>query len=118
MHEMALTQEIVDLCLQHAEGKPVLAVIVEIGVLSGVVPEAVEFCFAACSNGTLVASARLEIRQTAGLGRCLACHTTQSISQLYDPCQQCGSYALEIIGGKEMRVVAIEVENEKRAAPR
>jgi len=112
MHEMALVQEIVDLCLHHAVGKPVLAVTVEIGVLSGVVPEAVEFCFAACSNGTLVASARLEIRQTAGLGRCLQCQTTQAMSQLYDPCRQCGSYALEIMSGEEMRVVAIEVAEE------
>jgi len=45
MHELSLTQGIVTICLQHAQGKRVTAVTVEIGLLGSVVPEAVEFCF-------------------------------------------------------------------------
>ena len=111
MHEMALTQGIVDICLQHSAGQRITAVVVEIGTLSGVVPEAVEFCFAACSSGTLAESARLEIKRQEAQGRCLDCSTLQPVERLYDPCRQCGSYALEILSGEEMRVVEIEVDD-------
>jgi hydrogenase nickel incorporation protein HypA/HybF len=111
MHEMAITQGIVELCLQHAGGRPVIAVIVEIGALSGVVPEALEFCFSACCSDTTAEDARLEIRQTEGRGRCLSCGLEQPLERLYDPCQQCGNYSLKILGGEEMRVVEIEVDD-------
>lgn len=109
MHEMSITQGIVDVCLRHATGKPVTAVVVEIGRLSGVVPEAVDFCFAACTRDTLLDDARLEIRQIDGTAYCLDCGCRQPIERLYDPCRQCGGFALELTGGQEMRVIEIEV---------
>ncbi|MGE4345759.1 MAG: hydrogenase maturation nickel metallochaperone HypA, partial [Geoalkalibacter sp.] len=57
MHEVAITQSIIDICKEtarHQGAMAVRAVTVEIGELSGVVPEAVEFCFEACSRGTLL----------------------------------------------------------------
>ena len=57
MHEMSITQGIIDICEKHAGGRRVLSVDVEIGELSSVVPEAVEFCFEACSQGTLLEGA-------------------------------------------------------------
>lgn len=109
MHELALTQGIVDICLQHAAGRPVSTVVIEIGRLSDVVPEAVTFCFEACSKDTLLAAAQLEIRRPEGRGCCVNCSANQPLVRLYDPCQYCGSYALKILGGQEMRVVEIEV---------
>lgn len=111
MHEMAITQGIVDLCLQHAGGRPVLTVVVEIGALSGVVPEALEFCFSACCCDTTAENARLEIHQTEGRGSCFSCGLEQPIERLYDPCRKCGNYSLEITHGEEMRVVEIEVDD-------
>jgi len=111
MHEMSITQGIIDICLQHAGGKTVSVVVVEIGALSGVVPEAVEFCFAACGIDTVAEGARLEIRRIDGRSRCLACAAEQPMDRLYDPCLQCGSYSLEIVSGDEMRVVEIEVDD-------
>jgi hydrogenase nickel incorporation protein HypA/HybF len=111
MHEMSITQGIVDICLRYAGDKAVSVVVVEIGSLSGVVPEAVEFCFGACAVDTVAEGARLEIRQVDGKGRCLSCNTEQPVQRLYDPCCQCGSYALELVSGEEMRVVEIEVDD-------
>jgi hydrogenase nickel incorporation protein HypA/HybF len=109
MHEMSISQGIVDICLQHAGGRSVSVVVVEIGALSGVVPEAVEFCFAACCADTVAEEARLEIRRIDGSCHCLDCDSEQPLERLYDPCRQCGSYALKILSGEEMRVVEIEV---------
>ena len=110
MHELSITQGIVDICLQHAGGKPIREVVVEIGMLSGVVPEAVSFCFEACTADTQASGARLKINLVGGSGRCLDCGCEQVIEQLYAACSGCGSYALELLAGEELRVVEIEVD--------
>ena len=67
MHEMSITQGIIDLCLQHAGGRRVNSLEVEIGELSSVVPEAIEFCFEACSRDTLLEGAELVIVRIPGI---------------------------------------------------
>lgn len=111
MHEMSITQEIVAICLQHAEGRRITAVHIEIGTLSGIVPEAVEFCFSACTSDTPAGTATLTIHQIDARAHCLDCTTEHAILRLYDPCPACGSYAVQITKGQEMRVVEIEVED-------
>jgi len=110
MHELSITQSIVEICQQHAGGKRVLAVTLEIGDLSGVVPEAVEFCFEACTSGTLLEGARLVIGRIAPAGRCRECGTDFSPPTLYDPCPACGGYRIELLAGEELRVRELEVE--------
>lgn len=109
MHEMALTQGIVEICEQNADGRPVTLVVVEVGQLSGVVPEAMAFCFEACGAGTLVSGAKLQIEPVAGHGRCLECRHEQSLERLFDPCSRCGSFRIEVLSGEELRVREIEV---------
>jgi hydrogenase nickel incorporation protein HypA/HybF len=101
----------IDICQHYSEGRCVKSVVIEIGSLSGVVPEAVEFCFAACARETEVEGARLEIRRLAAQGKCLECNTMQQIEQMYDPCSNCGSFMIEVSSGKEMRVLEIEVDD-------
>lgn len=110
MHEMSITEGIIEICQEHASGQRVIAVDVEIGQLSSIVPEAVEFCFEACSIGTLLEGAQLNIIRIPGTGRCLECGVVTEVDTLYAPCSTCGSYRLQIISGEEMRVREIEVE--------
>ena len=110
MHEMALTQGIIDICEKHARGRRVIALNVEIGELSGVVPDAIEFCFEACSQDTLLQGARLTIIRTAGRGHCQDCGREMPLISLYDPCPSCGSYRLSVLAGEEMRVREIEID--------
>ena len=77
MHEVAITLNIVEICEETArrQGATVIrSVTVELGELSGVIPEAVEFCFEACSKGTILEGASLIIHRIPGRGRCDACH--------------------------------------------
>lgn len=110
MHEMSITEGIIEICQQHAVGKKVVSLDVEIGMLSSVVPEAVEFCFEACSAGTLLEGAVLNIIRVPGVGRCMECAAETAIDSLYAPCSSCGGYRLQIVSGEEMRVREIEVE--------
>jgi hydrogenase nickel incorporation protein HypA/HybF len=112
MHEMSITQGIIDICEQHAGGRRVLAVHVEIGELSSVVPDAVEFCFEACSQGTLAEGARITIVRIPGSGQCQDCGRETPLTTLFDSCKQCGSYHVTILTGEEMSVREIEVADD------
>jgi len=111
MHEMSITQGIIDLCLEHAGGRRVRSLEVEIGQLSSVVPEAIEFCFEACSRGTLLEGARLTISRIPGRGRCQECGSETGLEELFTACGACGSYRIDITAGQEMRVTEIEIED-------
>jgi hydrogenase nickel incorporation protein HypA/HybF len=108
---MSITQGIVDICIDNAGGRRVLSVTLEIGALSGVVPEAVEFCFAACCTGTLLEGASLVIDLIPGAGRCLDCKGEFPRSSLFDPCPGCGGFLIVQSCGEELRVKEIEVED-------
>ncbi|WP_243375388.1 hydrogenase maturation nickel metallochaperone HypA [Geotalea sp. SG265] len=108
MHEMAITLNAVEICEQAALGRAVTAVTLEIGDLSGVVPEAVEFCFDACTRGTLLDGAQLRIERVAGQGRC-DCGKEFMVAALFDPCPSCGGYGVELLAGRELRVKELEV---------
>ena len=111
MHEMSITQGIIDLCLEHAGGRRVRSLDVEIGELSSVVPEAVEFCFEACSLETLLEGAILTIIRVPGAGQCLECGQETPLSELYGSCRHCGGNRLTITSGEELRVREIEVDD-------
>ncbi len=110
MHEMSITEGIIEICQSHAGGQRVVSVDVEIGELGSIVPEAVEFCFEACSIGTSLEGARLNIIRVPGMAHCLECGAEMGVTSLYAPCERCGSYRLQIVAGEEMRVREIEVE--------
>jgi hydrogenase nickel incorporation protein HypA/HybF len=111
MHEMAITQGIIDLCQSHAAGRRILSVDVEIGELSAVVPDAIQFCFEACSSGTLLEAAQLRIIRIPGRGSCRTCGADMPLTSLFDPCVSCGVYGVTVTAGEEMRVREIEVED-------
>jgi hydrogenase nickel incorporation protein HypA/HybF len=111
MHEMSITQGIIDICEKYASGRRVRSLDVEIGELSNVVTEAVEFCFDACSRGTLLEGARLSIHRISGTGHCRQCNTETSLPEIFAACQNCGGFQITILTGEEMRVREIEVDD-------
>jgi hydrogenase nickel incorporation protein HypA/HybF len=110
MHELSITQSIVEICENHAGGRRVASVSLAIGALSGVVPEAVEFCFEACSRNTLLEGARLLIDRIPARARCRSCAAEQAVASYYEACAACGGYGMEVLFGEELRVKQLEVE--------
>ena len=110
MHEMSITQSVVEICEGHAGGRRVTDVVLEIGELSGVVPESIEFCFEACITGTLLEGARLKLEIVSAIGRCPACARQFPITSLFEHCPSCGGFGLGIVSGEELRVKELELE--------
>lgn len=113
MHEMSLAEGILQLVEETArreKAQRVKLVVLEIGRLSSVEPEAIKFCFEAVTHGGIAQGAALEIINVAGVGWCMPCAATVEMTELYGACPQCGSHQVQATGGTEMRVKEIEIE--------
>lgn len=109
MHEFAITQNIVAIATSHAQGMPVLRVTLEIGKLSAIMPEAIQFCFDVCAQGTPVEGATLTIVEIPGRAQCNDCGGEMATDQPFGICGHCGSPHLTIIAGEELKIKELEV---------
>ncbi|HET7327827.1 MAG TPA: hydrogenase maturation nickel metallochaperone HypA [Nocardioidaceae bacterium] len=109
MHELAITQSVVDAVIEHVAGARVRVVNLRVGRLSGVVPEAMRFCFELVTAGTPLDGARLDIEEPAGAARCHCCGESFDTDDLILLCA-CGSADVEVTAGKELTVASVEVE--------
>jgi len=113
MHEMALCEGVVGLIEDEAARQAfrrVRTIVLEIGVLGHVAPEAMEFCFEAVSRGTLAEGATLVIERTPGAGWCLDCEKTVPLAERFGACPECGRHHVQMTAGDELRVRELEVE--------
>jgi hydrogenase nickel incorporation protein HypA/HybF len=109
MHELGITQNIVAIALDHAKAAKVQRITLEIGKLSAVLPDAIQFCFDVCCAGTALEGAELKIIEIPGLGCCRRCGTKIALDQPFGVCR-CGSTDLEILLGEELKIKELEVE--------
>jgi hydrogenase nickel incorporation protein HypA/HybF len=110
MHELAITRNIVAIVGEAAQGRRVRRVIVEIGRLSGVMPDAVSFCFDAVTPGTALDGAELDIHEIEARARCLDCATEFAVVDFVAACV-CGSRRTMLTAGEELNVKAMEVDD-------
>jgi hydrogenase nickel incorporation protein HypA/HybF len=108
MHELAITQEIVDIVCARAAGARIRRIVVEIGKLSAVLPDAVRFCFDLCSENTPAEGALLDIIETPGRGRCRQCQADVVMQAAFSRCH-CGSTDLDWLSGEELKIKEMEV---------
>jgi hydrogenase nickel incorporation protein HypA/HybF len=108
MHELSLVRDLVDSIAERCAGRRVTRVILEVGKLAAVVPDAMLFCFELCVAGTVAEGAKLEILETPGAARCRACGVGLAVDNYFETCA-CGSGDLELLAGTELRLKAVEV---------
>jgi len=113
MHEFSLALNIIDIATEYAikeNAVEVREVEIEVGELSGVVREALEFALESAVKGTLLEKAECRIRIIKGQVRCNHCHFEFEAENLYTECPECHSFSVEILKGKELRVASIVIE--------
>lgn len=108
MHELGIAEEVVALVTARTGGARVTRIVLEIGRLCAVMPDAMRFCFDLATEGTLAEGARLEIVEIPGRGRCRACGADVALERPFGWCG-CGGSDLEWLAGEELRVKEIEV---------
>lgn len=108
MHELGITQEIVEIAARRAGGARVLRIVLEVGELGCVSPDSLRFCFEVCAKDTPVEGAVLEVVTIPGEARCRACEEVFALDRPFGACA-CGSTDLEVRKGEELRLREMEV---------
>ncbi len=113
MHEFSVALNIVDIAsgtAKDAGAERINEVEIDVGVLSGVIVEALEFALESAVIDTLLENAKITINEIKSKARCNECGTEFSPESHIEQCPQCGSFGFDIIRGKELRVKSINVD--------
>ena len=123
MHELSIADSIIKTVLHEIEVKQLPAVkriVVRIGALSGVVPDALEFGFEALVIDTPLERSRLVIEFLPVRGKCRECGKDFEVENFLFACPHCASGAVDVTQGEELDIAYLDVEDEsppERHAP-
>ena len=109
MHELSVTQSIVEACTERAAGVQVLRLTVEVGALSCVMPNALRSCYEIAVQATCLEGSELEIICVPARSRCSDCGADVEVYDLLRGCS-CGSLNLtRPEGGDGLLIRSIEI---------
>lgn len=113
MHEMTIAVSIVDVAVTTANqnnAAKINAISLEVGALSGIEQEALEFCFSEACKNTIAEGAKLIYRSLPATAHCPNCNNTFEAWERAEPCPDCNEMVFQLSGGTEMRVKEINVD--------
>jgi hydrogenase nickel incorporation protein HypA/HybF len=113
MHELSIAISIVEMAEEEAErhGGRVAAVHLKLGKLSGVVKEALLSSYEMACEDTPLAGSRLMVEELPIIVYCAPCQARSELnSAQWFYCPECGAPAPEIVQGKELEVIALEIQ--------
>jgi len=112
MHELSIVKSIIELAENQVIEKgasSVESIELEIGQLSGVDLDALDFAWSCAVRNTVLQNAKRLINQVHGLARCQECRLEFNMHTYYTSCPNCESFFSEILRGKELRVKTLTV---------
>jgi hydrogenase nickel incorporation protein HypA/HybF len=113
MHELSIAQSLIDLACETAAREGAVRVVklsLRIGALSGVVKESLLFSFDLAAEDTACAGAVLAIEDVPVTVMCPRCQVSQTLPSIYQfSCPICGTPTPEVLTGRELDLVSIEV---------
>ncbi len=114
MHELAVTQSVLEIALRHAAqagAKRICGLYLVIGELSSIVDDSVAFYWDMISRDTLAQGAVLHFRRVPVEMLCLDCDRryTPNLEEL--SCPVCSGRRVRLVGGDQLQLESIDIEN-------
>ena len=113
MHELAVTEEILRVAVEHAEraqAQRITDIHLVIGDLSTIVDDSVQFYFDFLSPDTIANGAKLHFKRIPARLRCRQCGHTFEPQEHDWHCPQCNAIGGDILAGREFYLDSLEVE--------
>jgi hydrogenase nickel incorporation protein HypA/HybF len=113
VHEMGITQSLLDMSVSQAREAGAAAVKqinLVIGDMSSVLDDSVQFYFDFISKGSIAEGAKLVFKRVPIKARCRKCGTEFNPGGDNWKCPACDDLGIEIISGSEFYMESIEVE--------
>lgn len=114
MHELAVTESILEIATRHAQqagAVRVTDIYLVIGQLSSIVDDSVQFYWDTISADTLCRGATLHFNRIAARMHCQDCDGEFELASQLMPCPNCGGHRLTVAAGEEFYMDSIEVES-------
>jgi len=112
MHELSIIANLYEIMEEKAReqgGKKITFVKLQVGVLSGVVPDFLETAFDIFKNDTMASDATLEIEKVPLKIRCESCGAEKTSGELIYICLECGSNKIKILDGTELILEKMDI---------
>ena len=115
MHELSIALSMIEMAGEESQsrgGARVTALHLKLGPLSGVVKDALLFSYEIACQGTSLEGSELIIEDVPVViycSKCAAERTLESIQRFC--CSICGTPSAEIVSGRELEIVALELES-------
>ena len=112
MHELSIAIGIVNIAEKECKksgNEKVELIELEIGSLSGVALDSLDYVWKAAVKDTILENAEKKIHHIKAKATCLECDSEYPMKHIYDSCPQCESYIRTINKGQELRVKSLEV---------
>lgn len=113
MHELSIAMSIVEMAEEESQrhgGAQVHAVHLRLGLLSGIVKEALLSSYEMACHATPLEGSQLLIEEVAVEIFCCKCKVTLPVQSIqWFCCPQCGTPTPDVVRGKELEVVALEI---------
>ena len=111
MHELPITENILQIALRHAgDARRITRINLVIGDLSAVIGESVQFYWDIISRGTVAEGATLHFERIRACFHCKDCENDFEPDGRKFECPRCGSAQVNLIAGREFQLESIEVE--------
>ncbi|MGD9000882.1 MAG: hydrogenase maturation nickel metallochaperone HypA [Granulosicoccaceae bacterium] len=115
MHEFAicenLLKQVSGIVAEH-NGSGVDSIHLQVGPLSGVVPELLRSAFPIAAANTVAAGAQLVIHQAPVRVHCQHCHAESEASPNRLLCAACGDWHTQLLSGDELLLERVELKTE------
>jgi hydrogenase nickel incorporation protein HypA/HybF len=116
MHELSIAMSIVEMAQEESDrrgGVQVHAVHLRLGLLSGVVKEALLSSYEMACYATPLEGSQLLIEEVPVEVFCPKCEAERPISSIqWFCCPECGTPTPTVVRGKELEVVALEIKDD------
>jgi hydrogenase nickel incorporation protein HypA/HybF len=117
MHELSVAMRIVEALDQELAGEGedlvVSAVAIEVGALTGLVPEALLFSWDLAAEGSVLQGSKLDIQVVDAAGYCPKCSEQRALTNVQSMrCPVCRTPITQINGGNELEILTVEVQSE------
>ncbi len=120
MHELSIAMGIVDGASEEAArlgAARIESVHLRLGQLSGVVKEALLFSYSLAAADTVLEGSRLEIEEIPAAIFCDSCKAERELPSIQNfSCFVCGQPSANVVRGRELTIVGLELGSEYAAA--
>lgn len=113
MHEVGIMESTLELAAAKAReqgASRIHRIVLRVGALSGVEPDALRFAFDAMAKSTPAAGAVLDLETVPACGRCPECDLEFKVdSGFIFTCPKCGRISGELSQGRELELARLEI---------